>query len=144
MTNISAPGIVFFTSSAPQDIPFFTSNFLLERANVAFAQNDIKTVIVGRREDALQETISLAGNSGSNIYFNKCDISKDSEIVRLKKEISDNYGSVTVLVNNAGSSSKVRSIAYIPKDQWDDVLNVNLKSVYRICQEFLKFCIFTI
>ena len=105
---------------------------------IKFAQNDIKTVIVGRREEALQETISLAGNSGSNIYFNKCDISKDSEIVRLKKEISDNYGSVTVLVNNAGSSSKVRSIAYIPKDQWDDVLNVNLKSVYRICQEFLK------
>ena len=82
---------------------------------IKFAQNDIKTVIVGRREEA-----------------------KDSEIVRLKKEISDNYGSVTVLVNNAGSSSKVRSIAYIPKDQWDDVLNVNLKSVYRICQEFLK------
>ena len=49
---------------------------------IKFAQNDIKTVIVGRREDALQETITLAGNSGSNIYFNKCDISKDSEIVR--------------------------------------------------------------
>ena len=105
---------------------------------IKFAQNDIKTVIVGRREETLKETISLAGSSGTNINLMKCDISKDSEIVRLKNEIEDNFGNVTILINNAGSSSSVRSIAHIPKDQWDDVLNVNLKSVYRICQEFLK------
>tara|TARA_B100001996_G_C18630351_1_gene581509 strand:+ start:372 stop:1139 length:768 start_codon:yes stop_codon:yes gene_type:complete len=105
---------------------------------IKFAQNDIRTIIVGRREGALQETIALAGSSGKNISSIRCDISKDSEIVRLKKEILDNFGNVTILINNAGSSSSVRSIAHIPKDQWDDVLNVNLKSVYRICQEFLK------
>ena len=44
---------------------------------------------------------------------------------------------IDILVNNAGSSSSVRSIAHIPVDQWDDVLNINLRAVYRLCQEFL-------
>ena len=84
------------------------------------------------------ETIDLAGKYGDNITLFQCDISLDSEIKRLREDVEANFGSVSILINNAGASSQVRSIAHIPTDQWDNVLNVNLKSVYRICQEFLK------
>ncbi|MBM01881.1 MAG: 3-oxoacyl-ACP reductase [Chloroflexi bacterium] len=105
---------------------------------IKFASNNFKTIIVGRREEALAETIDLAGKYGENIALFQCDISKDSEIIRLREEVEADFGSVSILINNAGASSQVRSIAHIPTDQWDNVLNVNLKSVYRICQEFLK------
>ena len=105
---------------------------------IKFASNNIKTIIVGRREEALLETIDLAGKYGDNITLFQCDISLDSEIKRLREDVEANFGSVSILINNAGASSQVRSIAHIPTDQWDNVLNVNLKSVYRICQEFLK------
>ncbi|MBH60694.1 MAG: 3-oxoacyl-ACP reductase [Dehalococcoidia bacterium] len=105
---------------------------------IKFASNNIKTIIVGRREEALLETIDLAGKYGDNITLFQCDISLDSEIKRLREDVEANFGSVSILINNAGASSQVRSIAHIPTDQWDNVLNVNLRSVYRICQEFLK------
>ena len=33
---------------------------------------------------------------------------------------------------------RIRSVAYIPKEQWDEVVNINLNSVYLICQKFMK------
>ena len=104
---------------------------------IKFAQNDYKTIIIGRREKALLETIKMAGKHGSNLSHIKCDISSDDEISSLHRKAVSKFGDVNILVNNAGSSSSVRSIAHIPVDQWDDVLNVNLRAVYRLCQEFL-------
>ncbi|MBO83193.1 MAG: 3-oxoacyl-ACP reductase [Actinobacteria bacterium] len=104
---------------------------------IKFAQNDYKTIIIGRREKALLETIKMAGRHGLNLSHIKCDISSDDEISSLHRKAVSKFGDVNILVNNAGSSSSVRSIAHIPVDQWDDVLNVNLRAVYRLCQEFL-------
>ena len=106
---------------------------------IKFAENKIDTIIVGRREDALAETKNLANENSKYINYIKADISNEKGINKLYDEIDekfDNY--VNILVNNAGSSSQIRSVAYIPKEQWDEVVNINLNSVYLICQKFMK------
>ena len=98
---------------------------------IKFAENKIDTIIVGRREDALAETKNLANDNSKYINFIKADISNEVGINNLYNEIDkkfDNY--VNILVNNAGSSSQIRSVAHIPKEQWDEVININLNSVY--------------
>ena len=42
-----------------------------------------------------------------------------------------------MLVNNAGYSSRARSIRWVPKDEWDGVINVNLNAVYTLTQAVL-------
>lgn len=104
-----------------------------------FAQNKINTIIVGRRNDALEETVSLAKENSVFLNPVKADLSNEDGISDLFTIVEKNFDShVNILVNNAGSSSKIRSIAHIPKNQWDEVLNINLNSVYLLCQKFLK------
>jgi len=42
-----------------------------------------------------------------------------------------------VLVNNAGHSSKARNVRWVPQDEWDAVVNVNLTGVYALTQAVL-------
>ena len=104
---------------------------------IKFAKNKYKTIIIGRREAELKNTIEMCGESSINISYIVCDIGNDREITSLKKNIKKEFGDLTILINNAGASSSVRSIAHIPVDQWENVLNINLQAVYRLCQEFL-------
>ena len=104
-----------------------------------FAQNKINTIIVGRRNDALEETVALSKENSVFLNPIKADLSNEDGINDLFTNVEKNFDShVNILVNNAGSSSKIRSIAHIPKNQWDEVLNINLNSVYLLCQKFLK------
>ena len=47
------------------------------------------------------------------------------------------FGNIQYLVNNAGHSSKVRSMRYVKKDDWQSVFNVNVEGVYRLTQAIL-------
>ena len=44
---------------------------------------------------------------------------------------------MNILVNNAGHSSKVRSIRYVQPEDWQSVFNVNVEGVYRLTQSVL-------
>ena len=91
-----------------------------------FAQNKINTIIVGRRNDALEETVALSKENSVFLNPIKADLSNEEGINDLFTNVEKNFDShVNILVNNAGSSSKIRSIAHIPKNQWDEVLNMN-------------------
>ena len=104
-----------------------------------FAKNKIETIIVGRREGTLIETKNSAGEFSDYINVINSDISNEEGINNLYNEIDKNFDkNVSILVNNAGASSQVRSVAHIPKNQWDEVININLNSVYLLCQKFLK------
>ena len=104
---------------------------------IKFSSNDYKTIIIGRREGELKKTVEMCGDYSKNISYIVCDIGIDSEITKLKTDIKCTHGDVSILINNAGASSSVRSIAHIPVKQWENVLNINLQAVYRLCQEFL-------
>ena len=106
---------------------------------IKFAQNKINTIIVGRRNDALEETVSLADENSDFLKPVKADLSTENGINDLFNYVKKNFdNNVNILVNNAGSSSKIRSVAHIPKNQWDEVISINLNSVYLLCQKFLK------
>ena len=52
-------------------------------------------------------------------------------------DIEQNYGSVLVLVNNAGIT-KDNLLLRMSEDDWDDILNIHLKAVYRLSKRVLK------
>ena len=71
-----------------------------------FAQNKINTIIVGRRNDALEETVSLAKENSVFLNPVKADLSNEDGISDLFTIVEKNFDShVNILVNNAGSSS---------------------------------------
>jgi 2-deoxy-D-gluconate 3-dehydrogenase len=67
----------------------------------------------------------------------RADLLSISPIDGIIEKTVETFGKLNILVNNAGITRRADAIAFIEKD-WDDVINVNLKSVFFFCQAVAK------
>lgn len=65
------------------------------------------------------------------------DVNNSTQIDALLKEISEKFGDITILVNNAGIT-KDTLLMRMKDDDWDAVISTNLTSVYRMSQAVLR------
>lgn len=100
-----------------------------------FAKQGAKVYIFGsnqeRGETAEKELRELAGID--TIYFRRVDVAKTSEVETAIEAIIATEGSIDILVNNAGVT-RDNLILRMSEDDWDSVINTNLKSVYNTCR----------
>ena len=78
--------------------------------------------------------IEAAGGKGAYL---SADLEDGDSAANVAKEAIKAFGNIQYLVNNAGHSSKVRSMRYVEKDDWQSVFNVNVEGVYRLTQAIL-------
>jgi 3-oxoacyl-[acyl-carrier protein] reductase len=65
------------------------------------------------------------------------NITDNEQISELLKSITAEYGSVDILVNNAGIT-RDNILVRMKEDEWDDIINTNLSSVYRMSKAVLR------
>jgi len=65
------------------------------------------------------------------------DVTRTDSIDRLIKQVNDEYGAPTILVNNAGIT-RDNLLMRLKEDDWDAVINTNLSSVYRLSKACLR------
>ncbi len=94
-------------------------------------------VIAGRRKEPLERVAGEIRQAGGQATTRVADVGKHAEAVGLARFALETLGRVDVLVNNAGHSSRARSIRWVPKEEWDAVLDVNLNGVYALTQAVL-------
>ena len=82
----------------------------------------------------ISENLKKAGIAGQGMVLN---VSELDSIEQVLKEITDQYGAITVLVNNAGIT-RDNLMMRMKEDEWDDIMNTNLKSVYRLSKGVLR------
>lgn len=70
--------------------------------------------------------------------FRKCDVGNFKEVIRVFSDIHKDYGAIHILINNAGVS-KFTSIWEIEEQDWDELLNTNLKSVFICSREAARY-----
>ena len=95
-------------------------------ANVVVHYNESKT-----EAESLVEIIS---KSGGNAIALKADVSRKTEANKLVDEALKEYGTIDILVNNAGALIKRASLEEMEESLWDQVIDVNLKSIYLVTQ----------
>lgn len=86
------------------------------------------------KEELMQE---IAGDDRSRIMALPCDVSRPEDIANFLQAVVDKFGTIDVLVNNAGIYSK-EDTCDVSEAQFDKVLDANLKSVFFACQWFFK------
>jgi len=67
----------------------------------------------------------------------KLNVTDNDQISALIKSITADYGSVDVLVNNAGIT-RDNILVRMKEEEWDDIINTNLSSVYRMSKAVLR------
>lgn len=105
---------------------------------IAYAKAGAKVVGVARR--SCDETKELVEKEGAEFFQVTADLSTTEPIERIMKEAKDKFGHVDILVNNAGMILREDSVN-VTEEDWDKVLNVNLKFVFFLSQAFAKECI---
>lgn len=76
--------------------------------------------------ESLAEEIKQIGSECLTI---QADVSKKDQARGLVKQVIDHYGQLDILVNNAGIT-KDKTLKKLTDDDWEDVINTNLNSVY--------------
>jgi 2-deoxy-D-gluconate 3-dehydrogenase len=87
--------------------------------------------LVGRREVPLAETADRLSSQGHAVRSIPADITREADLHR----ITGTIGPVDILVNNAGTSDRQPWEA-VSGDDWDRILDVNLKAAFRLSQVF--------
>ena len=93
--------------------------------------------ILGVGSTDLDETKNLVEKIGRKFIGVQANLMDMSSIQKVMEATLDNFGKVDILVNNAGIIRREDSINFSEKD-WDDVMNINLKSVFFLSQAVAK------
>ncbi len=91
-------------------------------------------VVVLARHAPDEDLVGHARGTGRRLWFHRVDLSDADDVERAAASVLAGHR-VDVLVNNAGTQER-HPAAEFPLDAWDAVLQVNLRSVFRLCQIF--------
>jgi len=84
--------------------------------------------------DAISRTFQEHKISGKGFALN---VTENDQIEKLMGSISDEFGSVDILVNNAGIT-RDNLLMRMKDDEWNDIMNTNLASVYKMSKAVLR------
>ena len=93
---------------------------------IALLQDGWNTVFCGRRKSSLDDAIAEAGRTDAKALAVVCDVTKPDQVDDMFETITEAFGRVDLLFNNAGMGYKASTIDEIPVDVWNDVVSVNL------------------
>jgi 3-oxoacyl-[acyl-carrier protein] reductase len=94
----------------------------------------IGTATTKNGANIIQEELNINGYKGKALIL---DVTQDDSIKALFKDIKAEFGAPTVLVNNAGIT-KDNLLMRMKDEEWDDVINTNLSSIYRLSKACLR------
>jgi meso-butanediol dehydrogenase/(S,S)-butanediol dehydrogenase/diacetyl reductase len=105
---------------------------------IRFAEEGAKVAFCGRRSDQgkqVEKEINAAGYPGQ-AYFFPCDVSIEQEVKEFAAFVKEKLGNCEVLFNNAGIHLAGK-LHETPPQEWDRIMNVDLRGAYLVCYYFL-------
>lgn len=100
---------------------------------LGFAREGARLVIADIRTKQSEETVKLARGMGVEAFSIFTDVSKPEDVSRLVEATLNNFGTIDVLVNDAGICP-FREFLEMPVEVWDQVQDVNLRGVFLCSQ----------
>ena len=96
-----------------------------------------RVAILGRRAEALAQTIGAAGDLGTSILPIPCDIGDVTAVQEMARKVQAELGDIEVLVNAAGTNAPNRALEVLSLDDYRAMMDANLHGAYYCVQAFL-------
>ena len=94
----------------------------------------IGTATTANGAEQIGQALQQAGIKGAGLAL---DVNDGAQVDAVLKNIADEFGTISILVNNAGITRDML-LMRMTEDDWDAVLSTNLKSVFRLSQAVLR------
>jgi len=98
-------------------------------------------VICGRDIKPLQKTASQIAVNGGRTESLQCDVTSVDSIQALAAFVEKTFGRIDILVNNAGVGAFAAPLHELTPEEWEKVLNTNLRGVYYCIRSFAPMMI---
>ncbi len=102
---------------------------------LAFAKEGATVAIADLAVEGGKETESIIRESGGTAIFTEVDVSKASEVEAMIDTVVGTYGRLDYAHNNAGILGKLAPTAECTEENWENVINTNLKGVW-LCMKY--------
>ena len=106
---------------------------------VAFAAEGSRVVLNARNQQELEQAVQEIRQSGGYALALAADVMSTSEVQRLAQQTVERFGTVHVLVNNAGGAGGLTSFEELSDEDWINVFNLNVLSAVRMTRALLPF-----
>lgn len=103
----------------------------------AFANEGATLVLNDINKEQLQKSLERISRLSPRSTSYVCDISRKSQVSEMVEKIVSELGRIDILVNNAGIGTPT-SFLEISEDEWDRVMNINLKGAFLVTQQVVK------
>lgn len=95
-----------------------------------FAADGANVVVADVAVDGAEETVDRIESNGGTAHFVRADVTDAAQVKALVEETVDTYGTLDIAHNNAGIEGKNVHTADQSEDDWDRVIDINLKGVW--------------
>nr|WP_320114684.1 SDR family oxidoreductase [uncultured Desulfuromonas sp.] len=105
---------------------------------IAFAEAGANVVLSDYREEIVQEQAETLIAAGHKALAVACDVSDESQVAALVEHTVAQFGRLDVAFNNAGVMAKVVPTADSTIEEWERVVNINLRGVWACMKHEIR------
>lgn len=102
----------------------------------SLAKSGAKVCLVDIQKDALDKAVNDINSAGGTAFPVLADLAWESDIKSLQKQVTEKFGQVNILINNAGLQH-VSPLENFPLEQWDKLIGIMLRGAFLCTQNFL-------
>jgi 3-oxoacyl-[acyl-carrier protein] reductase len=99
------------------------------------------SILCGRTQSTLDSTAQQILDSGGKVEVIPCDVTVLHQLEYAAARVNSTFGRLDILVNNAGVGGFNELLHNLPPDDWDRILNTNLRGVYYAIRAFAPIMI---
>ncbi|MCC7548008.1 MAG: SDR family oxidoreductase [Burkholderiales bacterium] len=100
---------------------------------LAFARAGAKLVLTGRDRAMLEESLRMVRDQGAEAEMYLCDVRDEAQVRQLASDVGKRFGSVHVLVNNAGTAIR-KNVIDFSMEEWRALTDTNITGVFLMCK----------
>jgi len=103
---------------------------------LALAKEGTRVALVSRNKEGLNQTATAVKEAGGHAMVFQADITDERQVLLLEQDVVSEFGKVHILINNAGINIR-KNVVDFTLEEWRQVLDTNLTSVFLMCRAFV-------
>lgn len=100
---------------------------------ILFAREGARVAAADKNLEAAEETVRMITDEGGEAFAIRADVTREPEVQSMIAETVSRYGRLDIVFNNVGGAVGGTGLK-VTVDEWDAVMDLNLKSVLLVCK----------
>ncbi|OUQ89092.1 acetoacetyl-CoA reductase [Brevibacillus brevis] len=101
------------------------------------AQHGVRVAVLDLHEEKARLVAQEINQAGGQALSIRCDVGQRAQVEEAIQLVESHFGDITILVNNAGVGGPFHRVDEVSDEEWDWIMNTNLKSVFLFCRNLL-------